>query len=325
MAKYIEVPFAQLGDTIDVPFKPDGMSIINFQQGFNNIFELDPDAGGEYIKRAWFNYFFKLFTENIQELQRSPIRDYDVNISNNGGYNVGEGCLLNYDIYKRQLLQDTIEYDNTESTYLSKIRVVSLKPNNTTNPYDENALFDSWYVDDGYNIGELRFDSLNDETPPGYIRVNASDIHTSQFSFSIYKRIREKLRDLKDNEKLGIFIKISETNFSIADIRGMFPRIWSNGSSIDSARIFNTIQNPALPNIKGKLYGAKGFAGIFATAGSGSGALRSEDYGGHVYSDSGGTSGQAISINASLVSAVYKDGHNDVTPYNFNVNLFVKV
>ncbi|WP_281271182.1 hypothetical protein [Helicobacter didelphidarum] len=30
-------------------------------------------------------------------------------------------------------------------------------------------------------------------------------------------------------------------------------------------------------------------------------------------------------INASRSSKIYKDDHNDVTPVNFNINLYVKV
>ena len=325
MAKYIQIPFSQDGDKEEIPFTPDGVSKINFQQGFTNIFEINPDAGGEYLLRTWFNYFFYLFTDTIQELQRSGTRDFDTSILSNGGYNVGEGCLLNYNIYTREVIkdEDLQEYDNSETSYYSKIKVVSLKPNNTTNPYDENALFDSWLVDDGFPIGTILFDTLNTgTTPAGYIRVNESTIHTKQFSLSVYKRVRELLKDKAVNEKHGLFIKATETTFMLQDIRGMFPRVWSNGSSIDSARVFNETQTPALPNVKGgKLMLDDSQREQVTTP------FTQQD------------KGKVYDLNSSLISSnstlygldlsssnpIYQDNINDVIPYNFNTNLLIKV
>ncbi|RDU70378.1 hypothetical protein CQA66_08195 [Helicobacter aurati] len=321
MAKYIQVPFAHEGDKLAFPFKPDGNSPIDFLRGYNKYYELPPDAGGEWINRENFNYLLNMITDTIQQLQRATTRDLDFDILQNGGYNVGEGCLLNYNTYSRQLIQTPTTYNNTESTYIQKIRVISLIPNNTLNPYSESALFDTWLIDDGNQIGFAYFDFMNLPAPPGYIRVNASDILTKQFSMVEYKRIRELLKTSQIGDKVGIFVKESDDTFSLQDIRGYHPRVWSNGSEVDSNRSFNELQLPALPNVKGNFKIANTQGGLDYL----NGICQAWYNRGYPGAGGKGGSGSGVEINLSAGNPIYKDNINDVIPYNFNINILVKI
>ena len=321
MTQYIKVPFAKEGDKLAFPFMPDGNSPIDFLRGYNKLYELPPDAGGEWINRENFNYLLNMITESIQQLQRAVTRDLDFDILQNGGYNVGEGCLLNYNPYSRQLMQTPPNYDDTEATYIQKIRVISLIPNNTTNPYNEGALFDTWLVDDGNQIGFAFFDFMNLPAPPGYIRVNSSDILTRQFSLVEYKRVRELLRTAEIKDKVGIFVKESDDTFSLQDIRGYHPRVWSNGSEVDSNRSFNELQLPALPNVRGTSAASMG-ASYFGFSGAIKYDVVSDAK--HNWSDTPWGSASGFSMDLSRYSPLYKEGHNEVTVHNFNINVCIK-
>ena len=89
-------------------------------------------------------------------------------------------------------------------------------------------------------------------------------------------------------------------------------------------REFQSLQECGLPNITGSLglYYGIGNSNEFKGAFSGQG--NSYPYRVNYYND-GGSRYSTILFNAKLSNNIYKDSHNDVTPYNFNVNLLVKI
>lgn len=323
MAKFFNIPFARNGDKEDFPFTPDGVSKLDFTRGYNNTYELPPDAGGTWVSRQEFNYLLYMITDAVRAIQLAPIRDFDQEVIESGGYGVGEGCLLNFNPYTREIVEDLPNYDNTESTYFQKIKVVSLKPNNVTNPYDEGALFDSWFVDDGHYFNTAIIDIANLQTNlPGYIKVNASLIDTYSFPLSKYKRMREYLKDVAVGDSLGIFVKDTEISFKVKDIRGYFMRLWSNGSTVDSNRTFNDLQEAGLPNIT---YSSRGSLWEDYSESQGALQLTQTNRDTLWVPGSWGYKRFIQNFNASLSSPIYKDNFNDVAPYNFNINLFIKV
>lgn len=336
MANYIRAAFASKGDKEEIPFFPDGKTPMDFERGYPATYELDPDAGGEWIQRKHFNYIINQLSLALQETQRNGTRDWDKIIAQDGGYNVGESCLINYNPYTRKLTQTLPTEFNTESNYIQKIKIVSLINGNKTNPYDTNALYDTWLVDDGYSLGSLQIDSINHaEAPIGFLRVNI-DKPDTQYSFNNFKRVRELLKNTEVGKNFGIFKKHSLDTFQFMDIRGHFMRTFSNGSTIDSARDFNALQSPALPNIKGiyqSLLGWPEARGAFICARNYAQSVADGTWG-EINVTAGGNAhahsqldnqNVATSFNANLYDKIYTQGHHDVTPYNFAINVNVKV
>lgn len=89
------------------------------------------------------------------------------------------------------------------------------------------------------------------------------------------------------------------------------------------------LESPALPNIKGSfgVIGASGFLtyGAFHAIGANAAGYGKHNGGSQCYASYQGNYGYATGMKASSISALYKDDHEDVTPYNFNVNIYVKV
>lgn len=346
MANYIRAAFASKGDKEEIPFFPDGKTPMDFERGYPATYELDPDAGGEWIQRKHFNYIINQLSLALQETQRNGTRDWDKIIAQDGGYNVGESCLINYNPYTRKLTQTLPTEFNTESNYIQKIKIVSLINGNKTNPYDTNALYDTWLVDDGYSLGSLQIDSINHaEAPIGFLRVNL-DKPDTQYSFNNFKRVRELLKNTEVGKNFGIFKKHSLDTFQFMDIRGHFMRTFSNGSTIDSARDFNALQSPALPNIKG-VFGmsSRGFSnavsgafniGKYHVTNALKEYFKDNLYNGDLFSGFdklGFNNGVGCNFfNAAKSSEIYKDdpnepskSFNEVVPQNYAINVNVKV
>ena len=85
-----------------------------------------------------------------------------------------------------------------------------------------------------------------------------------------------------------------------------------------SRRPFSTSQAAALPNLTGRL----GWDG-YGPFGSATGAFRLTG-GGRTWPSQDGR-GNNADFDASRISPVYKDGHDEVTPHNFNINGLIKV
>ena len=302
---YIRTAFAEAGDRLAIPFRPDGVNSVDYLRGWNPAFSVDPDAGGEYIQRQVVNQLYFTFSKAIQEMQRNGTRDFDPAVIEEGGYNIGEACFIYYNMLTRELVSEP-----TEGALLMRLKAQSLTNNNIKSPYEEGALYNEWLVDDGVYFGNILIDSINTIPPPGYLMINSAD-PTRQFDFAVYRRVRAYLENVNVGDRMGLFVKATESTFSIADVRGHFMRAWSNGHTIDAARPFSTSQAAALPN--------HSHAGITGTNNTGNKAYGGSDkwlsFSGHLNWGGGGK----VSNNP-----IYKDNHADVTPYNFNINIFVK-
>lgn len=204
--------------------------------------------GGEYVKRPEFNGIINQITQPIVDMQRNGGFLYDASIA----YNAGARVLVFYDILKNEIVSTANDFVTTITIIL-----VSQKDNNTDSPYNPANLFTSWWLDDGNPLGYVKVALVNNlsnnigSTPPGYIDVGASDISNKQFSLDSYPRIAKAFETLNSNT-YSFFTK-NGNYFTIADLRGAFPRIYSNGASVDSGRQFSTLQTDAIRNIKGEI------------------------------------------------------------------------
>ena len=309
---YIRTAFAEAGDRLAIPFRPDGVNSVDYLRGWNPAFSVDPDAGGEYIQRQVVNQLYFTFSKAIQEMQRNGTRDFDPAVIEEGGYNIGEACFIYYNMLTRELVSEP-----TEGALLMRLKAQSLTNNNIKSPYEEGALYNEWLVDDGVYFGNILIDSINTIPPPGYLMINSAD-PTRQFDFAVYRRVRAYLENVNVGDRMGLFVKATESTFSIADVRGHFMRAWSNGHTIDAARPFSTSQAAALPNLTGRL----GWDG-YGPFGSATGPFRLTG-GGRTWPSQDGR-GNNADFDASRISPVYKDGHDEVTPHNFNINGLIKV
>ena len=90
------------------------------------------------------------------------------------------------------------------------------------------------------------------------------------------------------------------------------------------------MQECGIPNIKGEIQYVDGYAdyvGRNYIAPIKSGCVSYKDLVGRPYSPSNIRTFWSFDllIDANLSNRIYKDNHNDVTPYNFNINLLVKI
>lgn len=96
------------------------------------------------------------------------------------------------------------------------------------------------------------------------------------------------------------------------------------------------LETPALPNIKGWIglagagYGSAYTYGSFSPFDYNTNTENwGESTGGNLWYISSeranGNQRYGYSFKASQYNNIYKESHNDVTPYNFNINIYVKV
>ncbi|RDU70379.1 hypothetical protein CQA66_08200 [Helicobacter aurati] len=77
---------------------------------------------------------------------------------------------------------------------------------------------------------------------------------------------------------------------------------------------------PALPNITGQVGGIRATEMPYASGCNSVTAAANNRLGAGGY-----TVNTLINTNAKLCNPIYKDNHNDVTPFNFNLNIDIKV
>ena len=77
--------------TADVVFPPDATSatVANQSIGFPPSQEIDPNLGGEYIKRAEMNGVFKLYSQILNFINQGGQFTFDDTVASNGGYDAG--------------------------------------------------------------------------------------------------------------------------------------------------------------------------------------------------------------------------------------------
>ena len=246
------------------------------------------------------------------------IGDY---VTSSKSYQYGENC---YIWVNRATNEISLTKPNNPLAYLWKrVLLQSCKDDNSSIPSIETLRSD-WMIQDGFEVGHAMIDTANRQDTLGYLVINQQN-YDSALSFNDYPRVKIMMDNLgatQAESEWGVFKRINDGTFKLNnDKRGYFMRLFSNGSeSIDAGREFHTLQNPMLPNITGD-FGYGNFAmfsyanGSFKLAGGSKQTWASSQYNANGNAD----------FNANRSSPIYTDNHNDVTPYNFNINLLVKI
>lgn len=247
------------------------------------------------------------------------IGDYN---ANSKAYEYGENC---YIWVNRATNAISLTKPNNPLPYLWKrVLLQSCKDDNTSTPSAE-TLRNDWLIQDGLEVGHAIIDTANRQDTLGYLVINQQN-YDSVLSFNDYPRVKAMMDNLgatqADNE-WSVFKRINDMSFKFNnDKRGYFMRLWANGSAnIDENREFHTLQECGLPNIKGEIGYFQGGKGIRKGAFKDSNEPGPRSDLGNYYS----STNTLIDFKASNSSTIYKDNHNDVTPYNFNINLLVKI
>lgn len=327
-SNFIKYPFADQGNKTPVEVDRDPNGRVSIRDGYTPAYSNDPQAGGLYINREPFNWIMNYFTKELQALQINGINLLDNSLLTSIGYPKGARCVVWLNIKTSKL-----DINGANDPLCISAQVVSMKDNNQTSPYNSEALFGDWWLDDGFNIGEVRTFQVNLPTAPdGYLDL-APDEANPSYVKEIYPRIKSILGD-DANSKWGFFKSTSATNFTITNPRGRFARVFSNGSSIDSGRVFDSLQSDAIRNL---------FAGFQSDEG-----YTRNDYGGRAnganiaygcFSFGDGTqygdkdsfkqkfSGARVQfkMDTSLQVPTTDTETGENRPYNFNQKLYIKV
>lgn len=246
------------------------------------------------------------------------IGDYN---ASSKAYEYGENC---YIWVNRATNEISLTKPNNPLPYLWKrVLLQSCKDDNASIPSAE-TLRNDWLIQDGLEVGHALIDTANRQDMLGYLVINQQN-YDSVLSFNDYPRVKAMMDNLgatQANSEWGVFKRINDMSFKFNnDKRGYFMRLWANGSeSIDENREFQSLQNPMLPNITGD-FGYGGFAMFSYANGSFKLAGGSKQTWGSSQDNANGNA----DFNANRSSPIYTDNHNDVTPYNFNINLLVKI
>ena len=246
-SNFLKFFFGENGDNQYPPEDADPTGLVSWEQGYPTKYSDDPLQNGLYILRQKMNGIFGTLSKEIKYQQLFQSRFFDNKIVSLGGYPRGASCFVWQDQSTLRLIENP-----QNNIFVVPVRVISMKDNNTTNPYASGAVNTDWWIDDGRAIGGIYISDVNLNTPPdGYLDIGST---TAQqiFNKNDYPRIKSLLDSNGGN--WGYFKNYSgdPTNkFELINRRGYFHRVWSNGSSIDSARQFQTLQNDAIREIEG--------------------------------------------------------------------------
>lgn len=243
-SEFLKYAFAQDGEKTAINVETDPTGKVSIQSGYGSPYSDDPSAGGKYIERGDFNWILNYFTKEIQALQLNGINELNNEILTTVGYPKGARCAVWINVKTAQLNRN-----GSSDPLCITIPIVSMKNSNKTDPYTSNtALFSDWWLDDGLQIGAIKTFQVNLSTPPsGYLEL-APNNSSPSYVKSQYPRIQQILGS-SSSSTWGYFRSTSTSNFTIINPRGRFPRAWSNGSSIDSGRQFDTLQDDATRDI----------------------------------------------------------------------------
>lgn len=310
-APFFKYAFAQSGDKTTIPQDQDPQGRVSYQQGFGGAYSKDPAADGYYILRDNFNQLMFDTTNAIRQMQINGGNLWSAEIAANGGYPAGAVVLV------KMQMNGVVDSGSSFTQNLNYYQpVVSMKDANTDEPTTLNLL-KSWWVLDGNplfgTITRLSNAGLTAQTPSGYLEIGGVNPST-KYNFSDYPRIQRALTSGYGSE---YFTNNGDNTFSIVDLRGRFPRLWSNGGSIDSGRTFNALQGDAIRDFNiatggGNLgYTDHYTSGAYTILGWSEGFAQGTIYGKPSLSDTGvpTTSG----------------ANAENRPYNFNIRMFIKV
>lgn len=312
--------FAERGDKVEIAMDTSPEGLVSFEQGYGLKYALNPELDGEYILRDNFNYVMYIQSKGLKDLQINGGRLWDSQSANLiNGFPAGARLMVYYDLTTGQITQEPIK--DSEGNYLSStIQIISMRDNNITSPFEPANLFKSWWVDDGVSLFGLKLSTQNisasyHKIPSGYLDLGDSQVMTKKYNFADYPRVKH----FKDAQALpAYFIDNNDNTFSLVDLRGRFPRLFSNGGSIDSAREFNALQGDAIRNIKG---GVKWVSTTLQGSKSEpSGAFYS------TYDAKYSTNGNGcVSFNLEFSASMVVPTADENRPNNFNVKMYIKV
>lgn len=326
-SRFVQRAFAETGNKSPVNVERDPQGEVSIADGYTPPYSNDPSAGGLYIQREPFNWILNYFTEQLKVLQINGLNALDNTILTTIGYPKGARCAVWLDIKTGQL-----NLNGENDPLCITIPVVSMKDNNMTNPYDSGALFSDWWIDDGFQIGEVKIMQVNLALPPsGYLDLAPNQASPSYLK-ETYPRIKAILGD-SETSAWGFFKSISSTNFTILNPRGRFPRAFSNDSTIDSGRVFAEFQSDAIRNIKG------GYRSGYSATRHDYGGVASGDnvaYGAFTFGDNSQLGSENSFTNKDSARVQFKMDFSRVVPttdtqngenrpYNFNQKMYIKV
>ena len=308
-APFFKYAFAQSGDKTTIPQDQDPQGRVSYQQGFGGAYSKDPVADGYYILRDNFNQLMFDTTNAIRQLQINGGNLWSAEIAANGGYPAGAVVLV------KMQMNGVVDSGGSFTQNLNYYQpVVSMKDANTDEPTTSNLLKSWWALDGNPLFGiitRLSNAGLTAQTPSGYLEIGGANPST-RYNFSDYPRIQRALTSGYGSE---YFRNNGDNTFSIVDLRGRFPRLWSNGGSIDSGRAFNTLQGDAIRDFNITQNGNN--IGFFT--GGNEGLTRGNNFHVGYYSVYGKPS-------LSPTGVPTTSGANaENRPYNFNIRMFIKV
>lgn len=254
-SKFMKYPFAERGNRKEIPNDADPEGRVSWEQGYTVDYEQNPEAGGKYIERQEFNGTLHQVSAPIREMQINGVRLWDSDVASADGYPAGArvAVFLDFGTNKLSLSPDKFTH-NGETIFMSNtIILVSLKDNNKDDPTFNNNIFKSWWLDDGNDLFHTKISLASSKDsyypiPAGYLDVGSNTPDTT-YKFADYPRVAF----VKGKNALPDYIIDNrDETFSIKDLRGGFPRVWSNGSAtVDQGRQFGDWQTDAIRNIEG--------------------------------------------------------------------------
>ena len=311
-APFFKYAFAQSGDKTTIPQAQDPQGRVSYQQGFGGAYSKDPAADGYPILRDNVNQLMFDITNAIRQLQINGGNLWSAEIAANGGYPAGAVVLV------KMQMNGVVDSGGSFTQNLSYYQpVVSMKDANTDEPTTLNLLKSWWALDGNPLFGvitRLSNAGLTAQTPSGYLEIGGANPST-KYNFSDYPRIQRALTSGYGSE---YFINNGDNTFSIVDLRGRFPRLWSNGGSIDSGRAFNALQGDAIRELRGTFTGSWqnwnfSLEGAFVN--------KKRFYGNNIPTYDVGRGNSSFSLYFSDTLPV----SNEIRPHNFNMRMFIKV
>ena len=311
-APFFKYAFAQSGDKTTIPQDQDPQGRVSYQQGFGGAYSKDPAADGYPILRDNFNQLMFDTTNAIRQLQINGGNLWSAEIATNGGYPAGAVVLV------KMQMNGVVDSGGSFTQNLNYYQpVVSMKDANTDEPTTLNLLKSWWALDGNPLFGvitRLSNAGLTAQTPSGYLEIGGANPRT-KYNFSDYPRIQRALTSGYGSE---YFRNNGDNTFSIVDLRGRFPRLWSNGGSIDSGRAFNALQGDAIRELQGTFTGSWQNWNFLL---EGAFVNKKGFYGNNIPTYDVGRGNSSFSLYFSDTLPV----SNEIRPHNFNMRMFIKV
>lgn len=256
----IPFAFAVNGDKCEVPWNKHQQNHLSWEHGFTSLYSLNPEAGGQYITRESVNTIFNKITSWIVEAQKHLTFPYQESYGTSTGYARKQKVLVYYNQATGNLIDNDayVKLHDDEALHCAELVVTSQVDNNTTSPLVQQNLFKTWLVTDGTPLGGIKLLTTHQNFLPGYLDLGSLNAETTKYNLSDYPRVKSLIAKgtqfscLKVHEENG-----EATTFSI-DCRGLFMRLFSEGSEVDKGRAFNSVQDHAQAQLYGEFFLAMG-------------------------------------------------------------------